>query len=73
MIIFSYFECPTVVKISENEIAFKIAALGLHGLCDNGIFYNNLVRSRQRMCKKNKMQLDAFNYMNLLGTLMQLL
>ena len=30
-----------IVKILENETAFKIAALGLQGLCDNGIFYNN--------------------------------
>ena len=31
----------TVIKMSENETACKIAALGLQGLCDSGIFYNN--------------------------------
>ena len=41
MLILSYFEYTTVVNISENKTAFKIAALGLQGLCNNGIFYNN--------------------------------
>ena len=41
MIILGYFEYTTVVKISENETAFIIAAFGLQGLCDNGIFCNN--------------------------------
>ena len=41
MLILWYFEYTTVVKISENETAIKIAALGLQGLSDNGIFYNH--------------------------------
>ena len=41
MLILWYFEYTTVVKISENKTALKIAALGLQGLCDNGPFYNN--------------------------------
>ena len=41
MLILLYFEYTAVVKISENETALKIAALGIQGLCDNGIFYNN--------------------------------
>ena len=36
MLILWYFEYTAVVRISENE-----TALGLQGLCDNGIFYNN--------------------------------
>ena len=31
----------SLIKISENETAIKIAAMGLQGLCDKGIFYNN--------------------------------
>ena len=38
MLILWYFEYTTIVNISKNETAFKIAALGLQGLCDNGIF-----------------------------------
>ena len=41
MLILSYFEYTTVVKISENKTAFKITAFGLQSLCDNGPFYNN--------------------------------
>ena len=41
MLILWYFEYTTVVKISENETAFKIAALGLQVLFGNWIFYNN--------------------------------
>ena len=41
MLILSYFEYTAVVKISWNKTSFKIAALGLQGLCDNGPFYNN--------------------------------
>ena len=41
MLILWYFGYTKVVKISENETVFKIAALGLQGLCDNGIFFNN--------------------------------
>ena len=73
MLILWYFEYTTVVKISENEIAFKIAAWGLKGLCDNGIFYNNFQRDLVRVCaRKNKIQLDSFNLMNFGGALMQL-
>ena len=37
-----YFEYTTVVKIlSENKTAFKIAAFGLRGLCENEPFYNS--------------------------------
>ena len=42
MLILWYLEYTTVVKIKENEeTTFKIAALGLQSLCDNGPFYNN--------------------------------
>ena len=40
MLILLYFEYTTVL-ISENESDFKVAALGLQGLCDDEIFYNN--------------------------------
>ena len=52
-LIFEYTECTQSIenelstfsdilsKITENETAFEIAALGFQGLCDNGIFYNN--------------------------------
>ena len=61
MLFLWYFEYITVVKISENETVFKIVTLGLQGLCDNGIFYNNSLWDPEHMCvKKNKMQLDAF-------------
>ena len=38
MLIPWYFEYTTVVKISENGTAFKIAALGLQGLCEMEYF-----------------------------------
>ena len=41
MLIFRYFEYTTVVKISENVTAFKIAALGLQGMRDNVMYNNN--------------------------------
>ena len=41
MLIIWYFAYTTVVKISENKPLLKFAALGLQGLSDNGIFYNN--------------------------------
>ena len=41
-----------VVKISEKETAFKIATLGLQGLCDNGIFYNNSEWDAVRVCAR---------------------
>ena len=42
MLILWYFEYTTVVKISENKTALKIAAFGSQGLCDNGFFLNTL-------------------------------
>ena len=38
-------------KISENETAFKFAALGLRGLCDNGIIYDNSQWYPVRVCE----------------------
>ena len=60
MLILWYFEYTTVAKISENETAFKIAALGLQGLCDNG---SSIIILSEISCVyvKKKMQLDAFN------------
>ena len=52
MLIIWYFEYTTEVKISENETAFKIAALGLQGLCDNRIFYNNSQWDPVRVCAR---------------------
>ena len=52
MLILWYFEYTTVVKISENETAFKIVALGLQGLCDNGIIYYNSQWDPMRVCAR---------------------
>ena len=52
MLILWYFKYTTVVKISENETALQIAALGLQGLCDNGIFYNISQRDPVRACAR---------------------
>ena len=52
MLILWYFEYTTIVNISENETAFKIAALGLQGQCDDGIFYNNSQWDPVRVCAK---------------------
>ena len=52
MLILGYFEYTTVVKISENETAFKIAALGSQGLSDNLIFYNNSQWDPVHVCER---------------------
>ena len=49
---FVIFEYTTVVNISENKTAFKIAALGLQGLCDNGSIYNNSQWDPVRVCAR---------------------
>ena len=41
MLLLWYLEYTTVFKMPENKTPFKITALGLQSLCDNGPFYNN--------------------------------
>ena len=52
MLILWYFQYTRVVKISENKTSIKIAALGLQGLGDNGIFYNNSQWYPVRVCAR---------------------